>query len=435
MGTPFEEIPGSVVAHAKKGLLNWLGVCIGASRHPSVEMVIELMTELKAGRQVSVLGRNDRADVLWASLINGMSSHIFDYDDTHLETIHHTSSPVAPVVFALGEQLNASPTDLLRAYILGCESELRISRAIYPSHYRHGWHITSTAGVFGAAIAAGVLLNLDEERMSHALGLAGTQASGLREMFGTMSKSFHPGKAAQNGLMAALLARKGFTSSTRVLEAESGFARVLSPESNLEKVNQEWGSRWELLDNSFKPYACGVVLHPCIDACIALRDHADPDSVQKIEIFVNPYVRELTGKENPATGLEGKFSIYHAAAVAFLDGDAGEKQFSDGRVRAPAVNKLRSKIGITLEDGFRKDETLAILVLSDGSEFAHKVEHATGSIENPMSMQALTKKFRNLVTGIIGERNAGEVIDLVEHIDSLPDISRLLDRCTAGRNF
>ncbi len=434
IGTPLCDIPEPVVAHAKKGVLNWLGVAIGASRHSSVDMALELMSELDVSGQVSIFGRREKADVLWASLINGMSSHVFDYDDTHLETIHHPSSPVAPVVFALGEWLDLAPADLLRAYILGCEAELRISKAVYPSHYHQGWHITSTVGVFGAAIAAGILLNLGAERMLCALGLAGTQSGGLREMFGTMTKPFHPGKAAQNGLLAALLAQKGFTSSTKVLEAENGFAQVLCPEHDLEEVNREWGSRWELLNNSFKPYACGVVLHPCIDACIALGEHADPDYVSELEIVVNPYVLELTGKVNPTTGLEGKFSVYHAAAVAFGEGDAGEKQFSDNKVVDSSLNRLREKVRIVPEESFREDEALAKLTRTDGSEFTKKIEHATGSVKNPMSVQALTKKFKKLTANIIDENNADVVVSLVYRMGSLHDIKELLLCCEGSQS-
>src|SRR5699024_5766304 len=266
--TTLESMPQSVVLHAKKSLLNWLGVTIGGINHETINILLETTEELTNSDQATILGRNKKMDILSATLINGTSSHIFDYDDTHLDTIHHPSGPVAPVVFALGEKFGTDCQTLLRAFILGCEVELRISKAIYPSHYQNGFHITSSTGVFGAMTAAGIIMEVNEEKMAMGLGLAGTQAFGLREMFGTMTKSFHPGKAAQNGLLAALLVKNGFTSSDQVLEAKRGFLNVYNSNSQPEKILENWGEDWQLEKNYFKPYACGIVLHPSIDACI-----------------------------------------------------------------------------------------------------------------------------------------------------------------------
>lgn len=418
------EISEELKFHAKKSLLNWLGVAIGASQHPSIDMVIDVSNDVGSRSEVSIFGRKEKVDILWASLINGMSSHIFDFDDTHLGTIHHPSGPVAPVVMALGEKYNIPGDRLLHAFIMGCEAELRISSAVYPSHYDLGWHITSTAGVFGAAVAAGILLELDEKQMVYALGIAGTQTLGLREMFGTMTKPFHPGKAAQNGLLAALLAKKGFTSSTQVLEAKRGFANVLAPEHNLSKVNDAWGTHWELLSNAFKPYACGIVLHPAIDACIELRQHASTSEVEEIQIEVNPYVLELTGKQEPKTGLEGKFSIYHTAAIAFMDGDACQDQYSDEKVQKTA--EFRKKIKPIPNATLKEDQAIAKLILYNGKEFECKIEHATGSIFNPMTQSHLINKFTKLVSPIIGSTNASFLTDKVLELEKLLNIRELI---------
>lgn len=425
--TSYEHIPEEVKLHGKRSLLNWMGVAIGASKHPSIDMMLEVSKELQTAEQVTVFGREEKVDLLMAALVNGTSSHIFDYDDTHLETIHHPSGPVAPVVFALGEHLGLSGEEILHAFIIGCEAELRIANAVYPSHYQLGWHITSSTGVFGAAIAAGILLKLDTEKMTWALGIAGTQAFGLREVFGTMTKPFHPGKAAQNGLLAALLANKGFTSSEMILEAKRGFANVLAPEHDLEKVNVNWGKDWELLKNSFKPYACGIVLHPSIDACIYLHKQVSPDQVESIELKVNPYVLELTGKKTPQTGLEGKFSVYFTAAIAFLEGNASEKQYTDEKVKDDKIVELYKKIHVMVDETMKEDEVEVIASLTDGSKIAHKVLHAKGSIDNPMLEEELLTKFGSLVEEHMGKGVSDRIAEFLLGLDQYSSINDLIE--------
>ena len=282
-----------------------------------------------------MLGRGERIDILNAALLNGISSHVFDFDDTHLKTIIHPAGPVASAILALSEYRPVSGTDFLNAFILGVEVECRIGNAVYPAHYDVGWHITGTAGVFGAAAAAGNLLGLDEQKMIWALGIAGTQSSGFREMFGTMCKSFHPGRAAQNGLSAALLADRGFTSSDRVLEAPRGFAHVMSTKRDFDEITGGLGEGYEIALNTYKPFACGIVIHPSIDGCIQLRNEhrLKAHDVASIELDVHPLVLELTGKKTPRTGLEGKFSVYHSAAVAIIHGAAGDMNTRTSRLR------------------------------------------------------------------------------------------------------
>src|SRR6266851_871339 len=218
------DIPSEVTHEAKRALLNWLGCAIGGCRHAAVETALSALARFSGPPEATLLSRRERLDILHAALMNGISSHVLDFDDTHHPTLIHPSGPVISAALALSEAQRSSGEALLHAIVLGIDVACRIGRSVFPSHYEAGWHITGTAGVFGAAAASGCLLKLTQQQMAWALGIAATQASGLREMFGTMCKSFHPGRAAQNGLTSALLARGGFSSSERSLEAPRGFA-------------------------------------------------------------------------------------------------------------------------------------------------------------------------------------------------------------------
>src|SRR5580698_2631551 len=252
------DLPAPVRKEALRTFLNWLGCAIGGSAHEAVDIAIEALSPFSGPDQSSILGRKERLDVLHAALINGISSHVFDFDDTHLRTVIHPAGPVASAILAFAEYKPVSGDEFLNALTLGVEVECRIGNAVYPAHYDIGWHITGTTGVFGAAAAVGKLLKLDVQKMSWAFGLAASQPVGLREMFGTMTKSFHPGRAAQNGFTAALLASHGYTSSEQAIEAKRGWANVLSTAHNYNEITQGLGEHYEILANTYKPFACGI---------------------------------------------------------------------------------------------------------------------------------------------------------------------------------
>jgi 2-methylcitrate dehydratase PrpD len=281
--------------------------------------------------------------------------------------------------------------------------ECRIGNAIYPSHYDIGWHITATTGVFGAAAAAGRALGLNGRQMSWAIGIAATQSSGLREMFGTMCKPFHPGRAAQNGLIAAFLAQRNYTSSERAIEAPRGFAHVLATERNLDEITRGLGETWEISLNTYKPFACGIVIHPTIDGCIQLRNEHNlrGDAIDAIVLTVHPLVLELTGTSRPRTGLEGKFSVHHSAAIAILEGAAGESQYSDTAVRDPRIVTLRDRVRVTPDKGLGEDEAHIEIRMKDGRVVERHVDHAVGSLARPMSDAALDEKFHGLCRTVL----------------------------------
>lgn len=423
----YAGIPEKVKHEAARSFLNWVGCAVGAARHETVERALAALAPFSGPAQATVLGRGDRLDIMQAALMNGITSHTFDFDDTHLKTVIHPSGPVASAILALAERQPVKGEDFLHAFILGVEVECRIGNAVYPNHYDVGWHITGTAGVFGAAAAVGRLLGLNEQQMVWALGIAATQASGLREMFGTMCKPFHPGNAARNGLLAALLAQKDFTSSNQGIEAKRGFANVLSTRFEPKEITENLGKTFEILINTYKPFACGIVIHPAIDGCIQLRNEHNlkADDVESVTLKAHPLVLELTGKKTPQIGLEGKFSVYHSSAVAIIYGAAGESEYGDAVVRDPAVMALRDRVTAVVDQNVHEDQVHITLKLRNGKTLEKFVEHAIGSIARPMSDADLEAKFRGLAKGILSSAETDRLIRLCWDIAKLKDAAEV----------
>lgn len=419
----FDDLPDQVRAEVARSLLNWMGVTVGGSRHEAVAIALAAVSPFAGPPQAGVFGRTERLDVMNAALLNGISSHVFDFDDTDLTTAVHPSAPVVPALLALAEYRPVSGREFVTAMVMGIEAECRIARAVTPTHQDAGWHATGSVGAFGAAVAAGKVLGLDEVRMCHAIGLAATQPVGLREMFGSMTKSFHPGRAAQNGLMAALLAEKGYTSSLQGIEAKRGWAHVLSTSQDFAVITDGLGRDYEIRRNSYKPFACGLVVHPVIDGCIQLRDEnkLTADMIQRIDLAIHPIVLELTSKRRPQTGLEGKFSVYYAAAVGMVAGRAGEAQFSDAAVRDPVVTALRDRVETAVDPSLGQDQALVTVRLTDGRVLERFVVHAVGSVENPMSDAQLAAKFFDVVAGILPDDRARRLMDLCRNAGQLED--------------
>ncbi len=428
-----EDVPAAIRREALRTVLNWTGCAVGGSRHETVDIAIRALKPFSGPAQASVLGRKERLDVLNASLMNGISSHIFDFDDTDLRTIVHPAAPVAPALLALAEYRPCSGADFLHALVVGVEVECRIANAVYPQHYDIGWHITGTVGPFGAAAAAGKVLGLSEQQMVWALGLAATQPVGLREMFGTMTKSFHPGRASQNGLMAAFLAAQNFTSSDQPIEATRGWANVLSTARNYGQITDKLGQQYQIAFNSYKPFPCGVVIHPAVDGALQLRteNHLTGDRIDRIDLRVHPLVLELTGKKAPRTGLDAKFSIFHAVAAAMVYGRLDEPAFSDEAVHDPAVVALRGRVGATVDSAIAEDQVRIAVLLKDGRQLDKFIEHAIGSAGNPMTDAQLETKFKGLVDGVLLGSRADRLIEFCWKLEQAPDAAQLAHLATA----
>jgi len=416
---------------AHRTFLNWLGCAVGAARHEAPQAALDAVNMLKPAAQATLAGRSERVDMASAALINGISSHTFDFDDTHLKTIIHPAGPVASALMALAEVEGASGRELIDALVLGIDVACRIGNCMYPDHYDRGWHITGTTGMLGAAAACARLLKLDVNRTAMALGIAASQPVGLREQFGTMTKPFHPGGAARAGLMAALMAKHGFTASHKAIEASRGFVQVVSNKCDWSEITDELGQRFEISFNTYKPFACGIVIHPSIDACVQLREQGvQAEQIERIDLRVHSLVLELTGKKEPADGLQGKFSVYHGCAAGLMFGRAGEEEFSDAIVTRSDVAELRRKVVATVDDSIDEAAVDVTAHLLDGRKVHVHVEHAIGSLQRPMTDAMLEAKFHALSDSVIGPDKSDQLIKACWGMGQAANLNNLVKFCT-----
>ena len=427
----FEDLPERAVHEARRGLIDWLGCALAGSGHPTIDKLLIVLSAISGTPQAMVLGRKRKLGLMEAALANGQMGHMLDYDDTHMGgVVLHTSGPVLAALLPLIELGGVSGRDVICAYAAGFEAGVRVGQSA-PGHHAGGWHLTGTLGSIAAGAAAARLLRLDAPRMIHALGIAATQASGMQQNRGTMCKSFHAGKAASNGLLAALLAEQGFDSTDEMIEGKRGFSRIYSDKAAPELVLEDLGTRWEIARNGHKPYACGVVLHPALDAMVALRGaHVrTPAEIERVELAVHPLAVRITGLTDPETGLQSKFSLYHAAAAAYLDGRAGIAQFTDERAAKADVVALRGKIEARIDESLEKDQAAATLVTTSGERIETRIAHASGTVANPMSDGAIEDKFMANAAPVIGEERARQVTAAAWALDTLTDVRDVVKHC------
>jgi len=434
----YANLTPGVLTAANKSFYNWAGCAIGGfAFQPAPQIALNTTLSPFSGPATSsILGANGSisrgfADAQVAALVNGIASHVDDYDDTHLETIIHPAGPVASALLSIAEAYGpVTGHDFITAFVAGVEAECKLGLSVSPEHYDVGWHITSTTGSVGAAVAVGKLLGLDTTHMQHAIGVASTQVVGMQEFFGSDTKSFHIGRAAQGGMMAALLAQNRYTSSLQALEAKYGWLHVVSTRENATAYFDQLGKIWEIEKNTFKPFPCGIVMHPVIDAAIQLSNEVSPEGksindIDSVELRVNPEVLILTGKTSPQTGLEGKFSIYHAAAIGLLYGEATPSQFTNDVVKNTTVVDMRKKINVTEDDNVSKAEAFVRLKFNDGTTMDKHIEHAKGSIENPLTDEELQKKFMEQVTLAIGGKRAERAYRAFTNVQNMEDVARI----------
>jgi 2-methylcitrate dehydratase PrpD len=423
--TQWDALSPPVIHQAKRALVNFFAVALIGCREPAIETTLRSLATFAGAEQATVIGRGERLDALSAAFLNAASANVLDFCDTHVPTVIHPTAPLAPALFALGELRPITGRDLILAFVLGAEIECRIGLAISPSHYRRGWHITATCGVFGAAAGSGKLLALKTSPLVCALGLAATQAAGLCECLGTPAKSVHVGNAARNGLWSALLAADGLVGPTEPLTGGQAYFHALAETPQLSRLTERLGDGWEIMKTAFKPYPCGFVIHPVLDCVIDWRRAHPQTIVEQVTVTGNPLLAARTDRPNISTSGQSQVSVQHAVAAALVTGKAGVEQFSDSCVNDRRVAALRGKVAVQRDESFATTAAAVEIVTADGKHYKLHQRAARGSDDNPMTDRDLEDKLREAATHAIPRNDIAALIDTIWTVDDCADIAKL----------
>ena len=431
----FATLPDDVKAEAARAFLNWMGCVLGGAREPAVELAAATVAELGGGAQSSIIGHKQRTDVASAAFVNCISSSVLAFDDAHLATVTHPSGPAGAALFAFSEKKPVSGEDFLNAFALGIEIECRLSNVLVlpPSNFNVGFYVTGLSGPIGVAAALGNLLGLDEQRMNWAIGLAASQSSGFRATHGTMTAHFRPGHAARSGVWAAMLASKGFTGDDCSLEADKGFFDVFSSNANLDRAVDGLGTQHELLSNAYKPYPCGIVIHPTLDACLEIWQQCSSDAKPRsVTLRVHPLALALTGVRTPSTPLESHVSLYHWAAAALVRGSAGVPEMRQDCIDDPEIAALRARIDTVADPGIGRDQAIAEVTLTNGRTLRSHVVNARGSSARPMTDDELNAKFTAQARLVLPAAKVDELLRLCRGVARLRDVGHEISAVWQG---
>jgi 2-methylcitrate dehydratase PrpD len=430
VSTRTSALPDTVRKEALRSLFNIIGCTLGGARHEVVDLTDRTLSAYAGSPQATLFGRGRKSDVLHATLINGLASSIYSFDDTHETAVVHPSGPVAAAVLGLAELRPIGGADLLTAFALGVELTCRLCLAVTipPAKGSIAWSGTGIAAGLGAVIACGKLLGLDVPRMRTAIGIALSQAAGFRAMHGTATTALMPAHAGQTGLRAALLAESGFTSPQEALEGRYGFLTVFCEQPDLEALAGGLGTRFEILRNTYKPYPCGIVIHPIIDACLQLHreQHLDPAQIAQVAIQASPGAMALCNRRNPKDELQAHVSLHHWTAVAFIRGTARIQDMdTETAVKDPALIAFQDRVEATLDPTLSADAAVVTVTMQDGSKHVCRIEHGIGSVSNPMSDAELERKFVAMAEPVIGAARSRELAGMTWRIASLADAGEL----------
>lgn len=444
--TGYTDIPQQAIEIARGAILDCLGVTLAGSAEAAGKLIREYVRELGGHPEAGVTTGGFQTSAPLAALANGTMGHALDYDDYVTGGVGwfgHPTVALLPALLALGEKHRLTGKAILEAYVIGYEVGGKVGNGLQKgmSHFRIGWHATGTVGTIGAAAAAAKLLKLNGQQIRAALGSAASMASGLRQNFGTMMKPYHAGAAGQHGITAALLAQKGFTADANVLEGPIGFGNVYSRDCELSKMTAGLAAPFEIISPglSLKRYPCCAANHRHLDVMLYLIQTHKLDAADVLEVICTTG-RPITPRElihhRPKTGLEGKFSLEYNMAVALLDKKVGLEQFTDERASRSDVQELLRKVKAPYPEDVPEqtdDLNRVTIKLRDGTEVSHEVDHPRGHPSNPLTHDEIADKFRDCAQHTLSARDIERCVELVTHLESLGDVSALMDIVTCAK--
>ena len=421
-GLHYAELPEDIRHLARQCLLDWLGITLAGTTEELSRILLDEAEEQGGLPVATLIGRAAKAPTQQAALLNGTASHALDYDDVNLTMGGHPTVPIMPALLALGEANGVSGADLIAAFVAGYETACRIGALVAPGHYAQGFHATATVGTFGAAVACAHLLKLDTAQTATALGIAGTQAAGLKSMFGTMCKPLHAGKAAQNGLLAASLAARGFSSRSDVLECAQGFADTQSRDFHADTALSEPGAGWHLRNNLFKYHAACYLTHAPIECARAIRRQSGfgPKEVREVVVCVDAGAAKVCHIPEPRTGLEAKFSLRLTTAMALAGLDTASLGiYSERNATDPALVRLRDTIAVEFKPNWPHTLAEARVTLKNGQVLQARHDSGVPATDLDAQQKRLNAKFMSLAEPILGRGQAEQLAATVASLDRL----------------
>ena len=434
--TTLADCPETVLVQVRRAALDTLGCMLAGAPEPVARIVREVARAEGGAPLCTVVGTSLRTAPTWAALANGAAGHAHDFDDTNFALLGHPSVPLLAAALASGEAEMADGATIALAYLIGFEVDAALGKAVNPDHYVRGWHATTSIGTLGCAAAAARILGLDAGQTRHALGIAASLASGLKENFGSMTKPYHAGHAARNGVLAAQLAREGMTAAASALDGRQGYAAAFSGAALPADVFDRLGQRWEIVESGIavKPYPSCALTHSAIDALIDLRaaHELTPEQVARVEVRVNRVVPDVVRHDRPTSALERKFSMPFCAAVALARGGVDLGHFADGPVDDD-VRGIMERVTMVpdpaMPEGLAQQAWSRVTVtLTDGRVLAPAMRGARGHPDDPLDATALREKFVACAAPVLSRDDASAIADQIDHLEDIPDIRALTSR-------